>query len=104
MHVGVGAVVVGKDKAARGGMETKEEKKKKSQPEAYQSALNCFIITEMHRHNLLLKIMQSLISRSSVNTVVCLCECVLRCGRRGGHSHPNTLTQALPVLVDVVPC
>jgi len=29
MHVGVGAVVVGKDKAARGGMETKEEKKKK---------------------------------------------------------------------------
>lgn len=44
MHVGVCAVVE-KDKLARvrggGG----------SQPEVYQSALNCFIITKMHRHN-----------------------------------------------------
>lgn len=58
MHVGVCAVVVGKDKAvrvARGG-------KKKGPPEAYQSVLNCCIITEMHRHNFLLKIMQSFIS------------------------------------------
>lgn len=56
MHVGVRAVVVGKDKAvrvARGGG---------GPPEAYQSVLNCFIITEMHRHNFLLKIMQSFIS------------------------------------------
>lgn len=63
MHVGVCAVVVGKDKAARVG-------KKKSPPEAYQSVLNCFIITEMHRHNFLLKIMQTFISLPCFNTVV----------------------------------
>lgn len=58
MHVGVCAVVVGKDKAARVG------RGEKSPPAAYQSVLNCFIITEMHRHNFLLKIMQSFISLS----------------------------------------
>lgn len=67
MHVGVGAVVVGKDKAARVGRE-----KKKSPPEAYQSVLNCFIITEMHRRNFLLKIMQSLISLHSLKAVASL--------------------------------
>lgn len=52
MHVGVCAVVVEKDKLAR--VERREGEggeRKKSQPEAYQSALNCFIITKMHRHN-----------------------------------------------------
>ena len=72
MHVGVGAVVVGKDKAARVGREEEEEGKKKSPPEAYQSVLNCFIITEMHRRNFLLKIMQSLISLHSLKAVASL--------------------------------
>ena len=70
MHVGVCAVVVGKDKAARVGRE------KKSPLEAYQSVLNCFIITEMHRHNFLLKIMQSFISIPSLNMAVCVCVCL----------------------------
>lgn len=64
MHVGVCAVVVGKDKTARVGKGEKKVHRK-----AYQSFLNCFIITDMHRHNFLLKIMQSFISLPSLNTV-----------------------------------
>lgn len=47
MHVGVCAVVVEKDKLAR----VERSERGGSQPEVYQSALNCFIITKMHRHN-----------------------------------------------------
>lgn len=44
--------MVGKDKAARVGSGVGELGEAGSGlPEAYQSALNCFIITAMHRHN-----------------------------------------------------
>lgn len=65
MHVGVGAAVVEEDKS--GG---KNRKNKVGPPEAYQSARNCFIITEMRRHNLLLKIIQTFFS--STKTRVCV--------------------------------
>lgn len=44
--------MVGKDKAVRVGSGVGELGEAGSGlPEAYQSALNCFIITAMHRHN-----------------------------------------------------
>lgn len=56
--------MVGEDKSggvAEGG---KNRKNKAGPPEAYQSALNCFIITQMRGHNFLLKIIQTFISSS----------------------------------------